>query len=119
MRERTFKRGDKIVSTETPKAATQLISEGWTEVEVPAGRPEPEFDNTAGELGGMQVAVNDSGSDERLVETGTQVKAGEHIGNVGQSTNPVGPHTQPVGRRGRKDPKPAAADEPANGSASE
>jgi len=41
MRERTFMRGDKTVSTRVPAAATDLIARGYREIEVPTRRPRP------------------------------------------------------------------------------
>ena len=55
MRERTFTRGDKIVTTQTPAAATQLIAEGWEEVnDWPTERPEPahRFETEDGQIVG-------------------------------------------------------------------
>ena len=51
MRERTFQRDGRTVTTMTPAVATQLVAEGWEEVELPEGRPEPEQAETAMNLG--------------------------------------------------------------------
>jgi hypothetical protein len=77
MRERTFTRGQVTVTTTTPARATQLIAEGWEEVnDWPTERPEPthRFERENGEIvdaveagpngPSLTVATNATGTDE-------------------------------------------------------
>jgi hypothetical protein len=69
MRERTFTRDGKTVTTSTPSAATQLKAEGWREEGTwPTERPEPahRFERENGEIVDEPTGIPTVDQDSRL-----------------------------------------------------